>query len=235
MPDLRRHDGGHPVRGGPDLFVPSRRVADQGQGAQALAVDRRRVGQQRARWLAAATPPAPERRAPPRAGSGSARLSGRAAGIRPHRTGASPAPWPAGAPTGWKATAAWTPGIVTSRASTAGSAPSAVSSRNICATAKSSTAAADCSWRMLLRVQVRSRPGPWCPHMTLPPRLALQHRVRIVINIALKVTNEVGASSMAAPGQSCRASQENSPRWEYDLFWWFRPPLGPRTELQAHR
>lgn len=48
VPDLRRHHGRDGVRGGADIFVPVRRVTDQGQRAQAPTADRHRVRQQRA-------------------------------------------------------------------------------------------------------------------------------------------------------------------------------------------
>jgi hypothetical protein len=58
VPNLRGHNGGHRVRGRPDLGVPGslvdgrgRGIPDQGQRAQAPAVDRHRTGQQHAAQL----------------------------------------------------------------------------------------------------------------------------------------------------------------------------------------
>src|SRR5207237_1429059 len=61
--------------------------------------------------------------------------------------------WP---PDGWNASAARRPNASTILASTAGSAPSAVSSPRICATAKSSTAAADPPRRLLVAAPMRA-------------------------------------------------------------------------------
>ena len=167
VPDLRGHDGGDRVRGDADLLVPlgvPAAVADQGQRAQALAADRHRVDQQRAGRLpahrhrtgalAAVSPLGQGQRADP----GQQRL------IDAPRAGASPAPRrvlrdrPRPRPRRTAGRPARPAGRTRSPAvpAPAGSAPSAVSSRSICATAKSSTAAADPPWRARFGHQIRA-------------------------------------------------------------------------------